>query len=164
MNDPQIQLINESLFASLIERARQSPRLRVNHNFHGSLQENPHRFLNVMVRGTCVTPHRHTTPPKPEAFVMLSGEVAFFTFDDSGDIRTVHVLGGRQPGIDVAAGVWHTLAVLSPEAVCYEVKPGPYSPSTDKDFAPWAPREGEPGTAEYLKRLLACVPPSSGLL
>ncbi len=57
-------------------------------------------------------------------------------------------------GIDVAPGVWHTLAVLSPHAVCYEVKPGPYSASNDKDFARWAPQEGEAGVEEYLEKLL----------
>ena len=41
--------------STLIERARQSPRLRVNHNFHGGMEENPHRFLNVMLRGTYVS-------------------------------------------------------------------------------------------------------------
>jgi cupin fold WbuC family metalloprotein len=163
MPEPQVQLLNSQLFESLIERARQSPRLRTNHNFHSTMEENPHRFLNVMVRGTYIAPHRHTTPPKPEAFVVLSGAIAFFTFDDTGEITGTYVLDGEQPGIDVPAGVWHTLAVLSPEAVCYEVKPGPYTPATDKDFAPWAPREGEPGTAAYLERLLACVPPVSGL-
>jgi cupin fold WbuC family metalloprotein len=163
MTDPQIQLIDKELIASLIERARQSPRLRTNHNFHARMEDNPHRFLNVMLRGTYIAPHRHTTPPKPEAFLVLSGEIAFFTFDDTGEVTGTYVLGGQRTGIDVAAGVWHTLAVLSPEAVCYEVKPGPYRPSSDKDFAPWAPREGEPGASRYLERLLACVPQSSEL-
>ena len=39
------------------------------------------------------------------------------------------------------------------------MKPGPYSQANDKDFAPWAPREGEPGAAEYLERLLAATGP-----
>ena len=47
-----IQPITRDLFQTLIERARQSPRLRINHNFHGSMEDNPHRFLNVMPRGT----------------------------------------------------------------------------------------------------------------
>ena len=41
--------------------------------------------------------------------------------------------------------------------MCYEVKPGPYSAANDKDFAPWAPREGEPGVAAYLESLLDLV-------
>ena len=63
--------------------------------------------------------------------------------------------------IDLPPGVWHTLAALSPHAVCYEVKPGPYLPANDKAFAPWAPREGEPGAPAYLASLLeglAAVP------
>src|SRR5271165_5773808 len=140
---PGIQLLDTALFQSLIERARQSPRLRTNHNSHTSMQDNPHRFLNVMIRGTYIAPHRHMDPPKAEAFIVLEGEVAFFTFDDSGEVTSVNVLGKDPIGIDIAPGVWHTLAVLSVHAICYEVKPGPYSATNDKDFAKWAPREGE---------------------
>ena len=157
MGEPRIQVLDQELFRKLIERARQSPRLRTNHNFHIGMEDNPHRFLNVMARGTYVTPHRHMDPPKAESFVVLAGEIAFFVFDDAGNITERHVLGGDAVGIDIQPGVWHTLAVLSAEAVCFEVKPGPYSQSNDKDFAPWAPREGQPGAAEYLERLLAAL-------
>jgi cupin fold WbuC family metalloprotein len=145
------------LFRQLIERARQSPRLRINHNFHATMEENPHRFLNVMLRGTYVTPHRHLDPPKAESFLVLEGEIAFFTFDDEGAIASKHILGRDAIGIDIDPGIWHTLAVLSDEAVCYEVKPGPYTAANDKDFAPWAPREGDPDAAAYLERLLASI-------
>ena len=155
----RIQLLDEGLFRSLVERAGRSPRLRVNHNFHGSMEENPHRMLNVMCRGTYIAPHRHADPPKTESFLALAGELAFFTFDDDGAIASIHVLGRETVGIDIAPGVWHTLAVLSPHAVCYEVKPGPYSALTDKDFAPWAPREGDAGVAAYLDFLISVTPP-----
>jgi cupin fold WbuC family metalloprotein len=152
-----VQIVDRELFAKLIERARQSPRLRTNHNFHASMEDNPHRFLNVMVKGTYIAPHRHLDPPKAESFLVLEGEVAFFIFDDAGRVTRADVLGGDPMGIDIAPGTWHTLAPVSPHAVCYEVKPGPYSATNDKDFAPWAPREGEPGTAEYLERLMSLV-------
>jgi cupin fold WbuC family metalloprotein len=150
-----VQTVNRGLIEELIERARRSPRLRVNHNFHGSMEENPHRFLNVMVKGTYVAPHRHLDPPKAESFLVLEGEVAFFIFDDAGQVVRTESVGADPMGIDLPPGVWHTLAPVSEHAVCYEVKPGPYSAANDKDFAPWAPREGEPGTAEYLAGLLA---------
>jgi hypothetical protein len=47
--------------------------------------------------------------------------------------------------------------VLSEHVVCFEVGPGPYSAATDKDFAPWAPREGDAGAAAYLDALMAGV-------
>jgi cupin fold WbuC family metalloprotein len=154
---PAIQLLDAALFAALIERARQSPRLRVNHNFHSSMEDNPHRFLNVMIRGTYIAPHRHLDPPKAESFLVLEGEIAFFTFDDAGRVAGANILGRDIAGIDLAPGVWHTLTPLTPHAICYEVKPGPYLASNDKDFAPWAPREGQPGVREYLESLMRSV-------
>ncbi len=158
MDDSRIQFLTQDLFQTLIERARRSPRLRTNHNFHSSMDDNPHRFLNVLVRGTYITPHRHLDPPKAESFLVLSGEIEFFVFDDQGKVASRRRIGRDPIGIDIAPGVWHTLAVLTPEAVCFEVKPGPYRESDDKDFAPWAPREGQPGVAEYLERLLTDRP------
>jgi cupin fold WbuC family metalloprotein len=152
-----LQLLDAALFRSLIVRARQSPRLRTNHNFHSSMEDNPHRFLNVMVRGTYIAPHRHLDPPKSESFLVLEGELAFFTFDDAGQVASVRVLGRDAIGVDIQPGVWHTIAVLSPHVVCFEVKPGPYSAANDKDFAPWAPREGDPGAAAYRDSLIARV-------
>lgn len=154
-----IQTIDDVLFEAALERAASSARGRTNHNFHPSLDDNPHRFLNVMRRGTYVTPHRHLDPPKSETFVVLRGEIAFFVFDDAGAIVRCEILGepgqrARACGIDIGPGVWHSLAVRSESAICFEVKPGPYSAANDKDFAPWAPREGAPECAAYLAGLL----------
>jgi cupin fold WbuC family metalloprotein len=154
-----LQVIDAALFLPLIERARKSPRLRINHNFHSSLEDNPHRFLNVMIQGTYIAPHRHRDPPKSESFLVLEGELAFFTFDDSGQITSAHVLGRDALGIDIQPGIWHTVAVLTGHVVCFEVKPGPYLAATDKDFAPWAPREGDPRAAAYLEMLVSSVRP-----
>jgi cupin fold WbuC family metalloprotein len=151
------QLLDSALFRTLIERARNSPRLRTNHNFHASMDENPHRFLNVMIKGTYIAPHRHLDPPKAEGFLVLEGQMAFFTFDDAGRIVSKHVIGGDVAGIDIQPGVWHTMTPLTPHAICYEVKPGPYQAANDKDFGPWAPREGDPGVPAYLESLISAV-------
>jgi len=165
-----VQLLSDSLIQSLVEKAKASPRLRANHNFHAGPDDNPHRFLNVLTLGTYIAPHRHRNPPKAESFIVLDGYVAFVMFDNSGAVEQTIVLGsGPLPreipasakgtkaarGIDVAPGVWHTIAALTPHAVCYEVKPGPWDPATDKEFAPWAPREGDAAASDYLQRLLA---------
>jgi cupin fold WbuC family metalloprotein len=152
-----VQVLDSKLIRPLIERALRSPRLRTNHNFHSSMEDNPHRFLNVMARGTYIAPHRHLDPPKAESFLVLDGELAFFTFSDTGEVASTHILGRDPIGIDIQPGVWHTLAVLAPYAVCYEVKPGPYSAANDKDFAPWAPREGDPGAVAYLDGLVSTI-------
>jgi cupin fold WbuC family metalloprotein len=166
-----VQLLTDSLIQSVVEKAKQSPRLRMNHNFHAGPEDNPHRFLNVFIYGTYVMPHRHKNPPKAESFIVLDGYVAIFLFNDSGILGKTIVLGSGPPppripvstgggnhpvarGIDLAPGVWHSITALTAHAVTYEVKPGPWDPSTDKEFAPWAPQEGDAAAPGYLEQLL----------
>lgn len=153
-----VQLIDEALLEATLARAVASPRGRINHNFHPDLASNLHRFLNAWTRGSYAAPHRHLQVPKPESFVMLRGELALFVFDDAGAVTERHILGRDGVlGIDLAPGLWHTVAALTETAVCFEVKAGPYDAATDKEFAPWAPREGDPAAADYLARLLASL-------
>ncbi|HEX3747949.1 MAG TPA: WbuC family cupin fold metalloprotein [Bryobacteraceae bacterium] len=147
------------LFDTVAAQAAATPRRRMNYNFHQSAADNPHRFLNVLLSGTYIRPHRHLTPPKAETFLVLEGEVDAILFDDAGSICARHALGvetenGRVWGIDVAPGMWHTVLPRSARAVCFEVKPGPWVPASDKEFAPWAPTEDSPEAAEYCRRLL----------
>ena len=157
MNDAQ--LITGSLFDAVEALAQASPRLRMNHNFHHDAFENPHRFLNVLLRGTYVRPHRHLDPPKAESFLILEGVADAILFDDSGAVTARYRLGedspeGRLWGVDIQPGVWHTILPRTERVVCFEVKPGPWLPSTDKEFADWAPAENDPGAAEYCNALL----------
>jgi cupin fold WbuC family metalloprotein len=153
-----VQLIDAALLDATLARAVASPRGRINHNFHPDMASNPHRFLNAWTRGSYAAPHRHLAVPKPESFVVLRGELALFTFDDAGAITEKYVLGRNELlGIDLAPGIWHTVAAVTETAVCFEVKAGPYDAATDKEFAPWAPREGDAGAGAYLQRLLRAV-------
>ncbi|MDP2996913.1 MAG: WbuC family cupin fold metalloprotein [Bryobacterales bacterium] len=166
---PCVQTITEELIDAVVAQARQSARRRKNYNFHTGDQDNPHRFLNALLHGSYVRPHRHLTPPKAESFLVLRGHAAAFVFDDHGVVVSGHILGqgaypGRRPshvtdgsvarGIDLAPGLWHCVAALTPVAVCYEVKPGPWDPATDKEFPPWAPDEGSAEAVRYLATLL----------
>lgn len=157
-------LLTRALLHEVRARAEASPRRRMNFNFHLEDAENPNRLLNVLLRGTYIAPHRHLAPPKTEAFLVLEGRIGFFLFEDDGRVSRAMELG-MDPGhpdlplgIDLRPGVWHTLCALTPHAVCYEVKPGPYTPATDKEFAAFAPREGDPGAAAYQASLIALLP------
>jgi cupin fold WbuC family metalloprotein len=154
-----VKLISAGLFETVADLAAASPRRRRNHNFHESAEENPHRFLNVLLRGTYIRPHRHSAPPKSETFLVLEGVAEAILFDDSGAITARHRLGvetagGRVWGIDLPPGVWHTVLPRTDRAVCFEVKPGPWVPANDKEFAPWAPVEGSAEATEYCRMLL----------
>jgi cupin fold WbuC family metalloprotein len=155
----EVKLISASLFDTVADLAAASPRRRMNHNFHSGPADNPHRFLNVLLGGTYIPPHRHTDPPKSESFLVLEGEADVIVFDDHGDITARYQLGsesaeGHLWGIDIAPGVWHTILPRTSRVVCFEVKPGPWVPATDKEFAPWAPRENDPAAEAYGKALM----------
>jgi cupin fold WbuC family metalloprotein len=155
---PAFQLIDDALIEATLARARSSPRLRANHNLHASHADAFHRFLNAWIRGTYAAPHRHLEVPKPETFLILRGKVCCFVFDDEGRVTRHGVLGeGGLYGMDLEAGTWHTVLPVTDEAVCLEVKPGPWDPKTDKQFAPWAPLEGAAGAAAYAEHLLTAV-------
>jgi cupin fold WbuC family metalloprotein len=154
-----VRLITQSLFDEVADRASASPRLRMNYNLHSSPADNPHRFLNVLLHGTYIRPHRHAHPPKPETFLVLEGAADVIVFDSGGSIAARHHLGTESPdgrvwGIDIPAGIWHTILARSERAVCFEVKPGPWEPASDKEFAEWAPAEGDSTVAEYMRQLL----------
>ncbi|MDV6234091.1 WbuC family cupin fold metalloprotein [Leptospira ellisii] len=151
---PHKQLITDSLFEEVLHKAKTSPRGRSNHNFH-ELSEVYQRFLNVLTENTYVQAHRHKSPPKPETFLVLKGALGFVLFDEQGNVSETHRLDAEGPvyGIDVAPGIYHTLVCLTENAICFEGKSGPYDPTTDKDFAEWAPTESDSRRIQYLESL-----------
>lgn len=46
-----MKIIDDNLMNGLAEEAKKSPRLRKNYNFHQSLQDKCHRFLNALEPG-----------------------------------------------------------------------------------------------------------------
>lgn len=71
-------------------QAKQSPRRRMNYNFHPSHEDPFHRLLNAMEPGTYVQPHKHENPDKFEIFLALRGRFVVFIFDELGNI-TDHI-------------------------------------------------------------------------
>ena len=120
--------IDEALLNDLSEQAKVSPRLRMNYNFHQSLDDKCHRMLNAVEPGTVVSIHRH--PTKDESFVVLRGKVKVSTYNDDGSVRESIVLcqeEGRY-GVDIPKNVWHNLESLETGSVIFECKEGPFVP------------------------------------
>lgn len=76
--------------------------------------------------------------------MIIRGSVAVLLFDEDGTMRQRTMLDPEHGpwAMEIPQGTWHTLIALKPATVAFEVKPGPYMPLDDKDFAAWAPREG----------------------
>lgn len=121
-------IINKKLLDTVSEQAKESPRLRMNYNFHQSLDEKCHRFLNAVEPGTLVPIHRH--PTKDETFVLLRGRVRVTTHNDDGSIIDSIILAPEEGryGVNIPKGVWHTLESLESGSVFFECKEGPFVP------------------------------------
>jgi len=120
-----MKIIDEHLLNEVQKKAKDSPRLRMNYNFHQSLEEKCHRFLNAVEPGTEVPIHKH--PTKDETFVILRGKVCVSTHNDDGSIIDNVVLcpeEGRY-GVNIPKGVWHTIEAMEPDSVIFECKEGP---------------------------------------
>ncbi len=138
-----------------LEMSRQSPRKRIILPLHKSADSTLHRMLNAIQPGSYVRPHRHEEPPKAESMLVLQGSLGVVIFDASGSVKSTYTLSphGEHFALDIEAGVFHTILALLPDTVLFEVKPGPYTRSTDKDFATWAPGEYTPEAEEFLGRM-----------
>lgn len=121
-----MKLIDKQLLNDVSRQAQKSDRLRMNYNFHQSLEDKCHRFLNAVEPGTKVEIHRH--PTKDESFVLLRGKVRVTTHNDDGTIIEDVVLSQESGnyGVDIPKNVWHKLESLEPGSVIFECKEGPF--------------------------------------
>jgi cupin fold WbuC family metalloprotein len=152
-----VAFIDRDLVQRKAYDARRSTRQREIHNFHDADADPLQRMLNAIQPGSYIRPHRHLDPPKSESLILLQGMLGYVSFGDDGSVREDGMLlldiGRDVYGCDIRPGVCHTIFALVPDTVIFEVKPGPYSPGSDKDFAPWAPREYSAEAAAFLTRL-----------
>jgi cupin fold WbuC family metalloprotein len=153
----KMRRLDAATVAETVAKARSGGRGRCNHNLHPTLADPVQRFLNALQPGSYVRPHRHDGH-RWELFLLLEGEAAAVAFDEDGTItETVLLCHGGTRAVEFPGGVWHTVLALAPDTLLFEVKPGPYTPVSDKDFAAWAPREGETGGAALLAEWTALV-------
>jgi cupin fold WbuC family metalloprotein len=154
-----MKIIDNELLDNLAREAAASGRKRKNLNFHDDYADPCQRLLNAVEPGSYIRPHRHLSPPKPETFLIVRGRMAVFIFGDGGDVERCVPLSpsGKTIGVDVPPGAWHSIVSLESGAVFFETKPGPFEPIPEQDRAPWAPPEGTPEAAQYLRRLEEAV-------
>ena len=128
-----MRLINEELLNEVTRQAQESPRLRMNHNFHDSLDAKAQRLLNALEPGTLLPIHRH--PHTAETYLLLRGKIKVLYYNDQKELMETVVLEPKSGnyGIHIPKNQWHTLEVLESGSVIFEVKDGPYTPLEEKD-------------------------------
>ena len=132
-----MKLIDEKLLNDVSELANNSPRQRMNYNFHENESDPFNRLLNAMNPETQFPVHRHMNPDKDESFLVLRGSLIVYLFDDEGNVVLEQEINPKKGvyGMDIPAHVWHTFTVLESGTVVYEAKLGPYIPVTEENIA-----------------------------
>ena len=108
----------------------------MNYNFHQSLDDKCHRFLNAVEPGTEVAIHRH--PNSNENVILITGKMYEILYEvaDGQLVETERLYlcpaEGRY-GCQVPKGVWHTVEVIEP-SVIYEGKDGKYGEDGSEVF------------------------------
>jgi cupin fold WbuC family metalloprotein len=136
-----MKFIDSRAIAELLERARSARRRRANLNIHAGEADPIQRFLNAAEPDTYARPHRHAFS-RWELFLVLRGAADYLIFDEAGRVTERVSLVADGSLVEIPGACWHSVAVRMPETLLLEVKPGPYDPRTDKEFASWAPPEG----------------------
>lgn len=154
-----MKIFDHKVLDELSTQAAKAPRRRKNLNLHVDYDEPCQRLFNAVEPGSYVRPHHHSEPHKTECIMVVRGRMALLVFDDLGAIEEIVLLGD---GCDVLAielppGIWHMLVALEQGSVFFETTSGPYVPSSDKVFAPWAPEEGSAAASKYLADIMTKV-------
>ncbi len=126
-------IINNTLLDTITEKAKTSPRLRMNFNLHDSLDSPVQRLMNALEPGTELPIHRHRHTD--ETYIVLRGAIKVFLYNDDKTLKEQVLLNpcDGEYGINIPAGQFHTVEVLEKGTVIFEVKEGPYTPLGDGD-------------------------------
>ena len=127
-------IIDKSLLDTVTSGAKESNRLRMNYNFHDSLDAPCQRLLNALEPETIVPIHRHQHTS--ETYILLRGKLRMMFYNDDKEIIEETILSSDSAnyGIHIPAGVWHAMEVLASGTVIFETKDGPYMPIQECDI------------------------------
>ena len=116
-----MEIIDRKLIDDVTARAKASPRLQMNYNFHRSLDEKCHRFLDAVEPGSVIPIHHH--PTKDESFILLRGKLRVTTYNNDGAVAESVILSQEAGcyGVNIPMNTWHTIESLE-SSVIFECK------------------------------------------
>ena len=128
-----MEIINLELLNLITTKAKESPRLRMNYNFHKSPESKAQILLNAMEPGTRLLIHRHKNTS--ETYILLKGSLKVLFYSENHELLSCYELNPANGayGVAIPAGQWHTVEVFETGTVIFEVKEGPYTPITGED-------------------------------
>ena len=112
---------------------------------HGAIDKLLHEMIIVHRYGTYIRPHINDRSEK--SFVMIKGEMMVVLYDKHGSIAEKYLLSaGRDDSnliIRLNEPIFHTIVVMSEEAVFLESTLGPHTSTRYANFAPSVEKKDE---------------------
>ena len=127
--------ITQTILDDLTEKAKASPRLRMNLDLRNSDADQSQRMLNAIEPGRVLPIHRHRTTS--ETVACLRGRLVWEFYDELERICTETIEltpNGPVVAMNISAGQWHTVKSLESGSVILEMKAGPYEPIGPEDI------------------------------
>ncbi len=126
--------ITQALMDSLTEKAKTSPRLRINLDLRDSESDGSQRMLNAIEPGSLLPIHRHQK--SSETMICLRGKLQVEYYDELERICTDSFIiepYGTNVAASIPIGQWHTVHALESGTCILEMKNGAYEPLQDCD-------------------------------
>ena len=125
-----LEILNKALIDATSAKAKETPRLRMNHNFHPELTDKVQRFINCMEPGTQVEIHHH---PVDEMLIVIRGAIKTILVDDDKNVIDEKIIrpDDGDYGVQLPANVWHTIECLESDTCVFELKEGPFVSHAD---------------------------------
>ena len=138
-------IIDKKILDELTERAKKSPRLRMNYDLRTSPDVQSQRMLNALEPGTVLPIHRHKETS--ETVVCIRGHFEEYLYsenananvnlnpNDNGRLVLTEVVDMVPGGVvlNIPAGQWHSLKCFESGTVLLEAKDGAFRPLDDDE-------------------------------
>ena len=127
--------ITQAILDDLTQKAKESPRLRMNLDLRDSDTDGSQRMLNAIEPGSPLPIHRHRTTS--ETVVCLRGRLVeeFYDEQERTCTETIELSpNGPVVALNIPAGQWHTVRAMESGTVILEMKNGAYEPLSDEDI------------------------------
>ena len=99
-----MEIINLELLNLITTKAKESPRLRMNYNFHKSPESKAQVLLNAMEPGTLLPVHRHQNTS--ETYILLKGSLKVLFYSEDYELLSSYELNPANGvyGVAIPAG------------------------------------------------------------
>ena len=122
-----MDIFNQKFLKDLLLQAEANPRHRQHYDLRTSAADTSQRMLNALLPDTEVPIHKHDDTS--ETVVCLMGKLEEILYNENKEEISRHLLCPAEGsfGMQIPAGVWHTIRVLEP-SVIFEAKDGAFRP------------------------------------